>query len=304
MRDNIKKYTDEFLTYVEKSNRFSPNTLAAYKNDLDKFVEFLREKGIRSIKKTNEKLALEYLDYLKGILGEKSVMRNISSLKTFFNYLKREGKFSRKNPFDNIKFRGLGPREIPTLTVKEVKKLTKVLRPSGFIESRDMALILFIYNTGLKATEASNALLKNLDLKNATYTCVAGGKKRVIPFSKSLIPVLEHYLEERKKLLKRVRIKNPAKKYLFINRRGGKITRQTVYIVVQKKADEARLNKNVTPSMLRNSLAMHLLSSGTREDIVKDIMGYATLVPKFPYLPEARRTRFEYLATHPAFKKR
>ena len=303
--DRVVNYAEQFLSYVARSGKFSANTLDAYRNDVYKFIHFLEDNNVNSFINVNGKIAAKYLTFLKENLKERSVMRNISSLKNLFNYLKRERLFRNKNPFSDIRFKGVDPRVIATLSVPDVEKLTKALHSEGFIESRNKAMVLFIYNTGLRASEISEALLNNLDLKKATYTCVNGNVKRVIPFSKKLVPVLKSYLKERENLMKKRHIPhNSGNKYLFVNRRGGKITRQTVYIVVQKKADEAKLHKDVTPSILRNSLALHLLSSGSREDVVKSILGYTTIVPKYTYSPNIGRTKFEFLSTHPAFRKR
>ena len=303
-KDELIDYAEQFLGYISRTRKFSNNTLDAYRNDIVKFMNYLTGRGIRSFNDVNEKIALDYYDFLKGILKDRSLMRNISSLKNLFNYLKRKGLFKKKNPFSEIKFRGIIPRKIATLSIKDIEKLTKVLNSNGFIESRNRAMILFIYNTGLKASEIAKAKIGNLDLKKATYTCNEGNVKRTIPFSKELVPILRDYLEKREYLLAKARLRRTGKKYLFVNRRGGKITRQTVYIVVQNKANEAGLGKGVTPSALRNSLALHLLSSGVHENVVKSILGYTTIVPKYTYSPDVKKTKFIFLATHPAFKKR
>ncbi len=304
MKENkIFDYAEQFLNYAKRSHKFSKNTVDAYKNDVYKFLRFMDNKGIKNITSIDKNLAFVYYNFVSETLKKRSLMRNISSLRSFFNYLKREGLYKGINPFSNIKFKGFAPRELTALSVQDITKLTKVLHSDGFVESRNKAIILFIYSTGLRASEITNACLTNLDLKKAIYVCDSMNIKRTIPFSKELLPTLKTYLNERKGLLKKVHTKHSYTKYLFLNRRGGKITRQTVYIIVQKKAEEAKLNKNVTPGTLRNSLALHLLSSGTREKIVKNILGYTTVVPKYAYSPNIKRTKFILLSTHPAFKK-
>ncbi len=303
-KNKMLSYAEKFLNYTARSHKFSNNTVDAYKNDIYKFLNFIENSGIKDIENVDENVALTYYKFMNETFKERSIMRNISSLRSFFNYLKRNTIYKKKNPFSNIKFRGFTARKLKYLSVQDTAKLAKTLRSDGFFESRDKSMVLFAYSTGLRASEIANAYLENLDLKKATYSCDSMGVNRTVPFSKKLVPVLKTYLNERRKLLKRVRVKRSNEKYLFLNRLGGKITRQTVYIVVQRKAEEAKLSDNVTPGTLRNSLAMHLLSSGAQEELVKNIMGYTTIVPKYTYIPSIRRTKFVFLSTHPAFKKR
>ncbi len=304
MRDKLSKQKKDFSDYIGKNRRFSAHTASAYVKDVEKFLNYLREKNIKDAADVDERTAIRYYEKLKKELKDRSIMRNLSSLRKFYDYLRETGTNKKENPFKNIKHENKDKKEPQALTVREISKFFRSLEGGNFIDSRDRAIILFIYGTGFRASEIADAKINRLDLNNATYTIGNGKSKKVIPFSKKIVPALKEYLIYRDKVLKKAGIKKYQNKYLFINIRGEKITRQTVYIAVQKRAEEAGLGKAVTPAVLRNSLAFHLLGSGTRGEIVKEFLRYTTLLPKYSYIPNFSRTKFEYLSTHPAFRKR
>ncbi len=304
MRDKLSKQKKEFSDYLGKNKKFSRHTADAYVKDVEKFLNYLRENNIKNAIDVNENIAVKYYEELKKSLKDRSIMRNLSSLRKFYDYLRESGISKGENPFKNVKHENTGNKEPQALTIREISRLFRSLKGGNFIDSRDRAIILFIYETGFRASEIAEAKVNKLNLDDATYVLGTGENKKVIPFSKKIVPALKEYLVYRDKILKKAGIKKYQNKFLFINIRGEKITRQTVYIAVQKRAEEAGLGKSVTPAVLRNSLAFHLLGSGTRGEIVKEFLRYTTLLPRYSYIPNFSRTKFEYLSTHPAFKKR
>ncbi len=305
MRDKLSKQKEKFLEYIKSSGKFSENTVSSYNNDVEKFLNFLRSEKINDLTKADEKVALRYYEKLKKELKDRSVMRNLSSLRKFYDFLCESGSVKmNSNPFKCIKHESKEKEEPRVLNIAEISKFFRSLGTGSFLDSRDRAMILFIYGTGLRASEVAEAKINRLDLENAVYVLKTGKNKKVVPFSKRIVPALRDYIEYRNKLLKKAGIKKYQNRFLFINIRGERITRQTVYIVVQKRAEIAGLGKNVTPSVLRNSLAFHLLGSGTSGEVVKEFLRYTTLLPKYERIPNFSRTKFEYLSTHPAFKKR
>ncbi len=302
-KDLFEEQIKKFLGYVRRTKKFSKNTIEAYKNDLEKFVSFLKKKRINSFSKVDKKLALEYVDFLKENLKERSVFRNVSSIRGFFAYLERKRIRKGKNPFSSIKLSKTEDQKPVVLTINDLKKLIKALSEDGFINLRNKVIVLFTYSTGLRATEVINAKVSNLNLRKAVYKCEMN-QKRTIPFSKELVPLLKKYIKERKKFIALSRNKNKDAGYLFINRRGCKLTRQTIYIIIQTAAEDAGLKVKVTPSVLRNSLSWHLLSSGTNPETLKSIFGYKTIIPDFGKKANVKRVRFDFLTKHPAFRKK
>jgi len=302
-KDLFEEQIEKFLNYVRRTKKFSKNTAEAYRNDLEKFVSFLKKKRINDFSKVDKGLALEYVEFLKGNLKERSVFRNVSSLRGFFTYLKKKGAYKGGNPFSPIKLKKTEDQKPVVLTVNEFKKLIKVLNEDGFINLRNKVIVLFTYSTGLRATEMVNAKVDNLNLRKAVYKCEMN-HKRIIPFSKELVPLLKKYLKERKKFLSSSKNKAKDAGYLFVNKRGRKLTRQTIYIIIQTAAEDAGLKIKVTPSVLRNSLSWHLLSSGTNLETIKSIFGYKTIIPNFGKKANVKRVRFDLLTKHPAFRKK
>jgi len=130
-KDLFEEQIEKFLNYVRRTKKFSKNTAEAYRNDLEKFVSFLKKKRINDFSKVDKGLALEYVEFLKGNLKERSVFRNVSSLRGFFTYLKKKGAYKGGNPFSPIKLKKTEDQKPVVLTVNEFKKLIKVLNEDG-----------------------------------------------------------------------------------------------------------------------------------------------------------------------------
>ncbi len=304
MKDKLNEQKELFLKYIGKKRGLSGHTSLAYENDIEKFFRFLRKKGIKDATDISDKVAYEYYKEMAKSHEDRTVMRNLSSLRKFYDFLADKGIFKKENPFEKIRHKPKNKKAPEILSVREISRFFRSLNGGDFLESRDRAIVLFIYATGLRASEIAEAKIDRLDLNEGKYTLGRGKNKKTIYFGKKIVPELEEYLYFRKKLLNKLGIKGTQNKHLFLNIRGNRITRQTAYIVVQKRARMAGLSKNVTPAVLRNSLAAHLLGSGTSEEVVKETLRYTTLLPKFDKIPNTTRTRFEYLTAHPSFKKR
>jgi len=162
--------------------------------------------------------------------------------------------------------------------------MTGVAKGRGFLGARDKALLLFLYSAGAKASEVCMAKVNDLDLKN------------------HLFPFLKNYLKARKGIL--VKLGKKDSEYLFLNRSGDKLTRQSIYLLVKKYAKEAGINKKVTPHTLRHSIIFHLFFFGNTDlDEVKRIFGYTTIPLVLQHTrPLETDTDFVYLKNHPAFK--
>jgi site-specific recombinase XerD len=295
---------EKFLNYARRNKKFSKNTVDAYRNDIIKFADYLNKRNIKDFAKVNEKIVKDYVNLMHEELKERSVFRNVSSLRGFYSYLIRKKIYKGKNPFYAVMLKKTEPQQPTVLPVKDIKKLFKVLREDGFINLRNKVIVLFIYSTGLRATEVLNAKIENLNLRKGTYKCEMGGRERTVYFSKELVPILRKYLKERKKYMSAPTRKNNKVNYLFVNKQGGRLTRQTIYMIVQTAGEDADLKEKVTPSILRNSLAWHLLSSGTNRELIKEMFGYKTIIPDFGEPANVKRVRFPYLTTHPAFRKK
>jgi integrase/recombinase XerD len=303
-KNTLRKNVSLFLEYLSSDKKIAVNTVYAYTNDLTKFLHFLEKNGTTKWSEVDNKFIESYFNKLKKDMSGASVKRNIASLKKLYKYLYAR-KLIEKRDFRKIGCFKNGVQSCPeVLTVREVKLMTDAVKNRGFLGVRDKAMLLFLYSAGAKASEVCMAKVDDLDFKNHLFICRNYNGKRKIPFCKELIPFLKDYLKARERILVKFGEKDSG--YLFLNRSGDKLTRQSVYLLVKKYAEEANINKKVTPHTLRHSITSHLFFFGNAElDEVKRIFGYTTipLVLKHAMLSEAD-TDFVYLKNHPVFKRR
>ncbi len=302
-KDSSEKNIALFLRFLSFREKMPKNTINAYGNDIKKFVQFTNKKGIMELKDINEEIIDLYVKNLEKSMKPATIKRNISSLRKFFKYLKKKRVINKNDLVKPVQFVDISNNFPVVLTINEVKLIVKAVKSRGFLALRDKAIILFIYSTGAKVSQVCNAKVKDLDLLNAVFVHNSDMGKREIPFSKEVIPVLNRYLAERKKILER-RSKLDSK-YIFLNRSGDRLTRQGIYFIVRKYAKKAKIQKIVSPYTLRYSIISHLFFYG---DVslkeLKEIFGYTATPPLIlmhSILPKTR-TNFVFLETHPVFR--
>jgi len=260
----------EFLRYLLIDKGYSNNTIESYKRDLEKFLDFNKNKNIEDIK--NEDLK-EYVKYLKEInLNEKSVARNISSLKSFYKFLIIE-KYINNNPTDAL-FLPKVKKSLPnTLSEDEVLKLLDIKLTDNF-SYRNKAMLELIYATGLRVSELINLKLQDIDLtQDIIRTFGKGSKERVIPIGDYAKEYLEKYIYEyRGSMLKR-----ESCEYLFLNNHGKKMTRQGFFKILKKIAKEKGIDKEFSPHTLRHSFASHLLKYGADLRTIQELLGHSDI---------------------------
>ena len=203
----------EFLRYLLIDKGYSNNTIESYKRDLEKFLEFNKDKNINNI--NNEDLK-EYIKYLKEEnLNEKSIARNISSLKSFYKFLVIS-KYINNNPSDTL-FLPKVKKSLPsTLTEDEVIKLLDIKLTDNF-SYRNKAMLELMYATGLRVSELINLKLQDIDLSlDIIRTFGKGSKERIIPIGDYAKEYLEKYIYEYRGTM----LKKEQSEYLFLNNHG------------------------------------------------------------------------------------
>ncbi|MEA3313611.1 MAG: tyrosine-type recombinase/integrase [Caldisericota bacterium] len=303
-KNTLKENVRLFLEHLSSDKKIAANTVCAYTNDIAKFLHFVEKSGVTKWSAVDTKFIEHYLNKIKKDMSKASVKRNIASLKKLYKYL-YERKLIEKRDFRKIGYFKNELQSYPeVLTVREVKLMTDAAKGRGFLGVRDKAMLLFLYSVGAKASEVCVVKVSDLDLKNHLFIYRNHIGKREVPFCEELIPFLKDYLKARKRILAKLEKKDSG--YLFLNRSGDKLTRQSIYLLVKKYAKESDINKKVTPCTLRHSVTSHLFFFGNADlDEMKRIFGYITtpLVLKNTMLPE-EYTYFVYLKKHPLFKHR
>ncbi len=196
------------------------------------------------------------------------------AIKVFYRFLLSQD-YLRTDPASLIEAPRLWKNLPEVLSVEEVERLLKVIPGrDGGKEVRDRAILELLYATGLRVSEAAGLKLSDLNPEAGFLRCIGkGGRERVVPVGSQALEWIERY---RSKVRERFKPK-PDVKNLFLNRFGRSLSRQSIWILIQHYAREARLRKRVTPHTLRHSFATHLLERGADLRVVQELLGHATI---------------------------
>ena len=261
---------NEFLRFLLIDKGYSENTIDSYKRDLEKFLEYNKNKDINNI--SNDDLK-KYIKYLNDCgLNEKSIARNISSIKSFYKFLVIS-KYISTNTSDCLYIPKVKKNLPNTLSEDEVFSLLNIELTDNF-SYRNKAMIELLYATGLRVSELINLKIQDIDLnEDIIRTFGKGSKERVIPIGDYAKEYLEEYIYKyRGSMLK----KEPSE-YLFLNNHGKQMTRQGFFKILKKLAIEKGITKELSPHTLRHSFASHLLKYGADLRTIQELLGHSDI---------------------------
>jgi integrase/recombinase XerD len=286
-----------FLTHVRVEKGLSSNTVSAYRRDLAKFDEFARKRKLSLEAVTRDDL----VDFLAGLyrqkLESKTVARHLVTLRNFFRFAQIQDLIP-EDPSVNLESPKIH-RALPGyLRLEEVERLLSqpdAKTPSGL---RDRAMFEVLYSTGLRVSELIGLRVSDLDTKVGCVRCIGkGDKERIVPVGKKALAIVEKYLRDgRPRLLGKV-TGSPA---LFVNRRGGSLSRVGVWKILSAYGRQADMRVPLTPHMLRHSFATHLLERGADLRSVQLMLGHADISTTqiYTHVIEERLKQI-YKAHHP-----
>lgn len=278
----MHKKVQEFLAYLDEERDYSPNTLAAYRNDLTQFLSFLEtlEHPVADWAEVNKDIIISYiLEIKKREYASSTVARKVAAIKSFFHHLvvssslKDDPTATLDSPkVDKHLPRTLSPEEIQRLLAEPEKKTT----PKAL---RDKALLELLYATGMKVSEAVSLDLEDVNLEERTVHCPGKVRKeRTIPLSLEAAQALELYLSEgRPHLLKRLSWESQSQQALFLNHRGERLTRQGLWLIIKRYVSQVGITIEVTPHILRHSFARHKLAGGADLSEVQRLLGHSNI---------------------------
>jgi integrase/recombinase XerD len=295
----ISALISSFLMHVRVEKGLSPNTISAYRRDLNKFEEFARKRklSLESVRRD------DLVDFLAGLYRQKlesrTVARQLVTLRNFFRFAQIQGLIT-EDPSINLESPKIR-RHLPGyLRLEEVEKLLEQpdsKTPTGL---RDRAMLEVLYSTGLRVSELISLGVNDLDAKVGCVRCIGkGDKERIVPVGKKALGMVEKYLREgRPQLLRSAKVSSgPA---LFINRRGAALSRVGVWKILSAYGRRAGLRVALTPHMLRHSFATHLLERGADLRSVQLMLGHADISTTqiYTHVVEERLKQI-YKAHHP-----
>lgn len=242
-------------------------TINSYILDIYKYLEYLN----KDYNKTNNDDIYKYLKYLeKEKYSIYSVVRKISSIKSFYNYLYEEDIYKINLDIERPRFYKKLPH---VLTIDEVDKLLDIELKTPF-DYRNKAMLELMYATGLRVSELINLTPLNIDLDKGIVRCYGkGNKERIVPIGATAIKYLKLYLDEYRYSL----VKNRICENLFLNNHGDKITRQGFFKNLKQIAIKQGINEDITPHMLRHSFATHLLNNGADLRSIQLMLGHENI---------------------------
>lgn len=288
---------EEFERYLTEEKHMAQNSLLAYGRDLREFVDFLKERGISLVAEASNTDVISYLLKLKsdGRSGA-TVNRKLASIRAFFAFLRERGQVE-KNPAAGIKSPQIEKKEIEYLSIEEVEALLAL--PDGTAKGvRDRALLELLYAAGLRVSEAAAANVEDVNLRIGFIMCSGEhGKARVIPLGRPAKAALEAYIYEgRGKLLR----EKDGETALFINYNGQRLTRQGIWKIMREYAARAGMENKITPQILRNSFAVHMIQNGADLKSLQELLGHENISATQAYLSLSKnRIKEVYDRAHP-----
>jgi len=298
MEEMLEGKVQGFLDFLVREKNCSENTIAAYRNDLNQFTSFIKERGgVSTWADVDRNLIVNYYLYLKEReYAISTVARKIAAIKSFFHFLVKQG-FLKDDPTATLDSPRVQRRPPKTLTPDEVARLLAIPASQTHRKAiRDKAMLELLYATGLRVSELVNLNLEDLDLEKGQVQCTRRGKKRTIPLSPRALEAITDYLEKARPQLVKA---TSEEKALFVNNRGERLSRQGLWLIIKQYVEQAGLPSDVAPYTLRHSFAVHRLRQGETLHRLQELLGhvnpattqvYARMTEAKPPSPEESET--------------
>ena len=248
-------------------------TVESYIEDIYKYLEYIeKNKHIYNALNIDSNSIINYLSYLdKNNYEKTTIVRKIVSIKLFHKYLNEKYNIPDvSTKIDKPRVR----RKLPNiLTIEEVDNLLNIQLNNAY-DFRNKAMLELMYSSGLRVSELVELKIKDIDLDNGYVKCFGkGGKERIIPIGEIAVDYLKKYIYEYRDSMK----KGYYTENVFLNNHGKKISRQGFFLIIKEIAKEKKIEKNITPHMLRHSFATHLLNNGADLRTIQEMLGHSSI---------------------------
>ncbi len=294
----MEKEIENYLEYLRIELNYSENTIKSYEIELYKYKIYLEENNIKYINITKDEIR-NYLKYLdKSQYKNRSISKNISSIRSFYRYLVSKDKIS-KNIFASIRNPKLErklPNYITEIDMERILNFPNIKEYRKTIYTiRDLLIIELLYDTGCRVDELVNIKLKNIDKsKNQIKVLGKGSKERIVFYGEYTSDILNNYLKERDIILK-----DKISDYLLVSKESGKLTPRRVAQIIDEIMKLVAIKNNVSPHTLRHTFATHLLNNGADLRSVQELLGHSSLSTTQIYTHVSNeRLRAVYLSAH------
>ncbi len=291
----MESYIQAFCEYRKEKKQVSENTMLAYRSDLMRMVSYLRDNGIVSVEQVTEtQLNSFILSAEREGLKASSIVRLISSIHSFFDYLTKKG-FIRDDPAERIKAPKAEQTEQEIITIEELERLLEAPETDTPKGMRDRAMLELLYATGIRLNTLLKLKLTQVHLRYKVLTICVGDTNRVLPLGQPACEALEVYLEQGREALKK---QESDPDLLFYNKVGEEMTRQGFFKRITEYTKKAGL-PNITPRILRNSMIHHLMSNGASYAGVHQLLGTKRLSAAMNFERQTQAIPDMYKKAHP-----
>jgi integrase/recombinase XerD len=307
----LAQLVDDYLRHLSIERGLSKNTIAAYRRDLNSYLGYLEKQGVHDASSITESAITGYLTAISesGILSSNSVARMLAGVRGLHRFWLFES-ITDGDPSSMVKPPKLPKRLPKAITISEIEKLIEASGPDpkkledgepDLARVRDRAILELLYATGARISELTALNLDDLVDPTMVRLFGKGSKERIVPVGSYAQSALEVYLVRARPVLVKKGKGTPA---LFLNQRGGRLSRQSAWQIISDAADAAKIQSEVSPHTLRHSFATHLLEGGADVRVVQELLGHSSVATTQIYtLVTVDALREVYATSHPRARK-
>lgn len=273
---------NDFKNYLKIERNLSLNTIESYLFDVKKLIVYLKKNKINKEPLTLQSDQIkEFIYHISKEIKPQTQARIISGLRRFYDYLILE-ELIEINPMKNIETPKIGVHLPTTLTLKEIDKMISNIKLTSKTGIRNVAIIELLYSCGLRVSELVNLKVSDLFFKESLIKVTGkGNKERFVPISVLSQEYINNYLNE---IRKHHKIKKNFEDTLFLNERGTNLSRNMIFIIINKLKKQSNINKKIGPHTLRHSFATHLIENGADLITIQKMMGHESITTTERYL--------------------
>ena len=294
---NKERLLKSFGAWLVAERGMAENTMVSYCSDIVKFLDFIERENIDLISPDTEHLH-HFIASMHDLgISSRTQARIISSLRSFYYFLKMEGRIE-SNPALLIELPRIGLHLPEVLTVNEIDNIINACHEEELLGRRNKTMIEMLYSCGLRVSELVNLKLGDLYLEEGFIIIKGkGSKERLVPMNPTVIDTLKLWINEDRGAMPQ---KSGEEEFVFLNQRGRRLTRNMVFIIIKNLAVEAGIAKNISPHTFRHSFATHLLEGGAGLHAIQQMLGHSSISTTELYLHIDRtQLRQQILAYHP-----
>lgn len=295
---------DDFLGYLAVERGASPHTISAYGGDLRAYLKFLDGRSVDPREASRDDVTGFMAELQRQQMAPSTVERKIAAVKSFYSFLVREG-MTQSHPTVDLALPKVPARLPDVISINQAEQFLSQPFPEGPVGYRDRAALEVLYGCGLRVSELTGLDIGNVDLESGFVRVMGkGGKERLVPIAGAAQRAMADYLQHGRPYLrakKSTTRQDPSA--VFLNVRGGRLTRQAVFGIVRTYGERSGLQLH--PHTLRHSFATHMLQGGAELRSLQEMLGHADISTTQVYTHVDRaHVREEYLTTHPRARMR